>query len=80
MAVTLPNAIPSSPDHSSALRPEEATSAWSPNKAAHVRKTKITTAIVTNCSFRKVRPSKYIAIARLPNIADLRLHMINTFQ
>ena len=36
----------------------------------------MTTAMVTNCEFRKVRPSKYIATARLPSIADLRLHMV----
>ncbi len=75
MARTLPKATPSSPVHSSARRPLEATSAWPPNKAAHVRKTKITTAIVTNCEFLSVRPRRYMATAILPSIADLRLHI-----
>ena len=68
--------MPSSPVNSSDRRPEEATSACPPKRAAQVKITKMTTAMVTNCEFRKVRPSKYIATARLPSIADLRLHMV----
>ncbi len=78
MATTLPRAMPSSPLHSSARRPLDATSAWFPRSAAHVRNTKITTAIVTSWVFRSVKPSKYMATARLPSMADLRLHMFDS--
>src|SRR6056300_1372028 len=80
METTLPRAAPSSPDHSSARRPLDATSAWFPMSAAHVRNTKITTAIVTSWVFRSVKPSRYMATARLPSMADLRLHMFDSPQ
>ena len=35
----------------------------------------MTTAMVTSWEFRKVNPSKYMATAKLPSIADLRLHI-----
>ena len=78
MDETFERDTPSSPDHSSARLPLADTSACPLNNAAHVRNTKITTAIVTNCVFLNVRPSKYIATARDPNIALLRLHMLRT--
>ena len=43
--------------------------------AAHVKNTKMTTAMVTSWELRKVKPSKYMATARLPSMADLRLHI-----